>query len=163
MRTVPILTLLLATTSLIAQTPGIEWQTLSRYQGSGLRMIMNDGTQVRGRLERADIGGVSLAGRAGMIPPTDLKSMEVSRPTKKWRIVGMVAGVVVGISAAVVTDIAVNGILPNLGSDHHGDAAAPIAVGVGVAVTGYLIGWRADRRWIPVTLRPAAQIAGESQ
>jgi outer membrane scaffolding protein for murein synthesis (MipA/OmpV family) len=132
-----------------AQT--VEWPALSGYRGASVKARLVDRTAIHGKLERAADDGLTLEGRGAMIPRKDLESLDVLRHTSRGRVIGAVAGVVLGVATSAATFYAINGI----GLGGHNNVAAPIAAGAGVGVGVFLIGWKLDRHWMQVAVRPA--------
>lgn len=87
------------------------------------------------------------AGRQS-IPRAQITSLEASRPTKRWRIVGTLVGAAVGFSTGVLAAVARDSLFGR----YNGGAEIGFTVTRGVTAAGFLAGWAADLRKITVIL-----------
>jgi uncharacterized protein YcfJ len=132
----------------------LHWSDLTPFIGDhSVALTLPDGARIEGRVIAVEPQTLVLdvrkttdsqahpKGRES-IPRDQAKSLIVSRPTVRWRVVGTSLGAVAGVPV---------GVLGAFKQDSTGIFVAAIA---GMAAGGYLIGWAVDRRKTTVTIIP---------
>lgn len=135
----------------------IKWEGLSALVGQKVKVAMPDGARIEGKATalEADAFVVEIAKTSNksaypkgkfLLPRATLRAVDVSHPTKKWRIVCTAAGGALGLFFGVEAAFKVGGILGNQNGQRAN--AAFVAVAIGTPVLGYLLGYAADRHTI---------------
>ena len=136
------------------------WDGLSVVVGQKVRVVMPDGTRIEGKaiaLENdalaVDIGKTSnketYPKGSFLVPRATLRALDlVVRSTKRWRIMSVSAGVIVGSAFGIVAVDAIRHSPP--GATFVGFGGAAIAM----PVLGYFLGRAADRRSITFLITP---------
>jgi hypothetical protein len=135
----------------------IKWDDLSALVGKKVRVVMPDGAQIEGKAKALELDAFVVEIRKTsnktaypqgefLVPRATLKAVDVSHPTKHWRIVCTVAGGALGLFFGAEAAIKIGGIFGNQNSRRAGDAFGALAIGT--PIIGYWLGSRADRRTI---------------
>jgi len=87
------------------------------------------------------------------VPRRSMRTIEVSRSTKKWPVIGTIVGLGVGLPAAAVSVFRrAGGFLSN---DHQTRAnTVAFAILGGLTAGGFLVGWALDHRKTVIVVNP---------
>ena len=141
----------------------IKWEGLSTLVGRKVRVVMPDGSRIEGKATKletdalaVDIGKTSnkTAYPKGpfLVPRATLKTLDVSHPTKQWRIICTAAGGALGLFFGVEAAIRIGGLFGNQNKGRAGEAFGALAIGS--PIIGYAVGSAADRRTITYVIAP---------
>jgi hypothetical protein len=135
------------------------WEGLAVVVGHTARIVMPDGTRIEGKATGVEVDALAMEihkttnkttypkGKF-LVPRATLKAVDIERPTRHWRLVGV--GVGGGVAAIlVVLAVALDGF-----HTRHPVEAELISGAVVLPVGGYLLGRRADRRSITYVIAP---------
>ena len=132
----------------------IKWDDLSTIVGQKVRVVMPDGAQIEGIAKAVEVDALAIeitqtSDKAAyprgnfLVPRATLKTVDVPRPTKKWRILCVSVGGGLGLLSAAFASARTGGFIKS-----NGLAAMFGAGAVAAPVGGYFIGRAADRRTI---------------
>jgi hypothetical protein len=132
----------------------IKWDDLSTLVGQKVRVVMPDGARIEGIAKAVEVDALAIeisqtSDKAAypkgkfLVPRATLKTVDVSRPTKKWRILCVSVGSGLGFLSAIFAGASTGGFI-----NSKGLAAVFGAGAVAAPVGGYFIGRAADRRTI---------------
>lgn len=139
-RLVPAGMALVMATSGWADSRTLHWNELSAFVADrSVSLRLPDGSQVKGKVLAVEPDQLVI--KDHKIPREQVTTLEVSRPTKRWRIVGTVVGAAVGFPVGVVSAVSKDGIFTK-----NNDTGIVIAIAAGLTAGGFLLGWAADRR-----------------
>jgi hypothetical protein len=135
------------------------WQGLSVIVGHKVSIVMPDGARIAGKATAVEVDALAVeisktsnktAYPKGkfLVPRATLKAVDVSSPTRHWRVVSLAVGGGIGVFLAVLA--------VDLGSFHtrHPVRGALAAGAAGVPVVAYLLGRAADSRTITYVIAP---------
>lgn len=135
------------------------WEGLSVVLGHTVRIVMPEGARIEGKATGVEVDALAMEihrttnkttypkGKF-LVPRATLKAVDMDRPTKHWRLVGIGVGGGVGAVLGVLA-VALDGF-----HSRHPVEAALIGGAVAVPVGGYLLGRRADRRTVTYVIAP---------
>jgi hypothetical protein len=155
-----ILMALLASAPAWADSMTLRWSELSPViVNRTVSLKLADGTQIRGKAIEVEpqqlVLKVRKIGRQS-IPRSQITTLDVSRPTVRWRIVGTLAGAAAGVPLGVVAAIEKDGIF----SKSNGGTAIGFVVIAAVTAGGFLLGWAADRRTTTIIMASETSTGG---
>jgi len=139
----------------------IAWEGLSVVIGQTVRIVLPDGTRIdaKAKAVQDDALAVEIAKTSNqaaypkgpfLVPRATLKAIDVGRPTKRWRAVGLSVGGGIGAFLGVLAiDLSESGF-----HTRHPVEGALIAGAIAVPVGGYLLGRAADRRTVTYVIKP---------
>lgn len=143
-----------------ADSMTLHWSELSPViVNRTVSLKLADGTQIRGKaIELAPQQLVLKVHKIGRqsIPRSQITTLDVSRPTVRWRIVGTAAGAAAGIPLGVVAAIEKDGIF----SRSNGGTAIEFVVIAAATAGGFLLGWAADRRKTTIIMAAETSTGG---
>lgn len=139
----------------------ITWEGLAVVLGHTVRIVMPDGARIEGKATGVEVDALAMEihkttnkktyprGKF-LVPRATLNAVEVERPTRRWRMVGLAVGGGVGVVLAVVAvSLAEDGF-----HTRHPVKAELAAGAVAMPIGGYLLGLRADRRSVTYVIAP---------
>jgi len=137
------------------------WEGLAVVVGHTVKIVMPDGARIEGKATGVEVDALAMEIRKTtnkttypkgrfLVPRATLKAVDVDQPTRRWKVVGLGVGGVVGAALAV---LAISIVKDGFQTGHPVEAAL-FAGAVGVPVGGYLLGRRADRRTITYVIAP---------
>jgi len=161
------LTVLIAVTPAWADSRELHWDQLSAFVSDhSVAVVLTDGARIEGKaiavepeqliidVRKTSDSRAHAKGRQS-IPRDRAKNLIVSRPTVRWRIVGVSVGAAAGVPVGVVAAVERDGFF----SKGNGGTGILVAIIAGMAAGGLLIGWAADRRKTTVTIIPERPLA----
>ncbi len=112
----------------VAQNNVAKWDALSGLQGKTVTLLTTEGGRVQGTALRWQPDTFSIQVRKSTdaqrfplgemaVPRQNIRTIEVSRSTKKWRVIGTIVGLGVGLPAAAVSGFSAGGGF--LSNDHQ--------------------------------------------
>ena len=122
-----------------------NWDHLSGLAaGSEIRILLANGKQVRGYLQRVTADGISINAPTSqdLVPRTEVRRVHLKRASHRRRntLIGLGVGAGGGLVAGGILDSKTSDFIPNLGKIVFGSIGALLGTGVGAAwPTG---GWR---------------------
>lgn len=137
----------------------ITWEGLADVVGKKVRVVMPDGALVEGRAKAVEVDALVIDIRKSsnkvvyppgkfLVPRATLRAVDVERNTKRWQLVGVVAGSAVGVLVFIAL-VARGGVLnPNQRTGLY------MTAGAGIPVLGYFLGRAADRHTITYVIKP---------
>lgn len=87
------------------------------------------------------------------VPRQNIRTIEVSRGTKKWRVIGTAVGLGVGLPGAALSGLSASGGFLNNDHQTRGTLMAFVTLG-GLTAGGFLVGWALDRRKTVIVVNP---------
>ncbi len=137
----------------------IAWKGLAAVVGHRVKIVMPDGARVEGKALSVEVDALAVdIGTTSnpsiypkgkfLVPRATLKTVDVSHPTKKWRVLCTSVGGALGLFLGVEAALKVSESEPYYGASRNRENQAFVAVAIATPILGYLIGTAADRRTI---------------
>jgi hypothetical protein len=138
----------------------ITWQGLAALVGQKVRVVMPDGARIEGKATALEADALAVEIRKTsnpavypkgrfLAPRATLKTIDVNRPTKRWRIVCTTVGGVLGFYLGIEAAISQGGLLTN-----HPRYGTFAAIAIATPLIGYVLGNAADRHVITYVITP---------
>lgn len=157
-----VLVLLAADLACAGAAREVTWDGVSQFTGKTIRLVMPDAVPVSGTLAAVEKEALSLSVRASAnkvkypkgqllrVARADVRTFEVQRNSKHWRIAGTAVGFVAGAVAAAGIELT-GGLF---GSRSTARDVAAVSVWSGATIGGFFLGRAADRRSFTVVVLP---------